>query len=201
VSSIIIATANPGKFREIQEDLSGIFDVFYSLDDLDGTVEVEEDRASYAENAWKKARKIGDRFGISTLADDSGLEVEALGGRPGLYSARYGNSDKERIDRLLTELEGVPIEGRRAMFKAYLSFYIPRDGKTYFFYGCLKGCIDFERRGDQGFGFDPIFFLPGRNKSMAQIPLAEKNQISHRGRALASFRRFLTIGQLPRLGF
>lgn len=201
MSSIIIATANPGKFREIREDLSGIFDAFYSLDDFSDTVEVEEDRASYAENAWKKARKIGDRFGISTLADDSGLEVEALGGRPGLFSARYGKSDQERIDRLLTELQGVPEVGRKAMFKAYLSFYTPRDEKTYFFYGCLKGFIDFERKGDNGFGFDPIFFLPERNKSMAQIPLAEKNQISHRGRALASFRRFLTIGQLPRLGF
>jgi XTP/dITP diphosphohydrolase len=197
VKPIIIATANMGKFREIREDLSGIFDVFYSLDDLTDKVEVEEDRASYAENAWKKARKIGDRFGVSTLADDSGLEVEALDGRPGLYSARYGKSDEERIDRLLAELEGVPIERRRAMFKAYLSFYTPGDEKTYFFYGCLKGYIDFERRGDKGFGFDPVFCLPDRNKSLAQIPLAEKNRISHRGRALATFRRFMTIGQLP----
>jgi XTP/dITP diphosphohydrolase len=201
VSSIIIATGNQGKFREIQEDLSGVFDTFYSLDDLDDKVEVEEDRGSYADNAWKKARKIGDRFGISTLADDSGLEVEALGGRPGLFSARYGKSDQERIDKLLAELQGVPVERRKAMFKAYLSFYTPRDGKTFFFYGCLKGYIDFERKGDNGFGFDPIFFVPDRQRSMAQIPLAEKNQISHRGRALASFRRFLTIGQLPRLGF
>lgn len=200
MKSIIIATANRGKFREIQEELSGIFDVFYSLDDLNEKIEVEEDRPSYAGNAWKKARKIGDRFGISTLADDSGLEVEALGGRPGLYSARYGRNDDERIDRLLVELEGVPIEKRRAMFKAYLSFYTPGDEKTYFFYGCLKGHIGFERRGDKGFGFDPIFCLPDMNKSLAQIPLSEKNRISHRGRALAAFRRFMTIGRLPRLG-
>ncbi len=199
MSSIIIATANPGKFREIQEDLSGIFDVFYSLDDLEYTVEVEEDRGSYAENAWKKARKIGDRFGISTLADDSGLEVEALGGRPGLYSARYGKNDTERIDRLLTELEGVPMDKRKAMFRAYLSFYTPLDEKTYFFYGCLKGFIDVKRRGSGGFGFDPVFSLPERGRSLAEIPLAEKNRISHRGKALASFRRFMTIGQIPRL--
>lgn len=199
MSSIIIATANLGKFREIQEDLSGIFDVFYSLNDLSHKIEVEEDRATYAENAWKKARKIGDRFGLNTLADDSGLEVQALGGRPGLYSARYGRSDAERIDRLLAELQGVPVEGRKAMFRAYLSFYTPGDEKTYFFYGSLKGRIDFEPRGDQGFGFDPIFFLPDKNRSMAQIPLAEKNAISHRGRALSAFRRFMTIGQLPRL--
>lgn len=199
MKAIIIATGNLGKFREIQEDLAGIFDVFYSLHDLSDKVEVEEDLATYAENAWKKARKIGDHFGISTLADDSGLEVEALGGRPGLYSARYGKSDEERIDRLLSELQGVPTERRRAMFRAYLSFYTPADEKTYFFYGSLKGYIDFERRGQNGFGFDPVFFLPDRQKSMAEIPLAEKNRISHRGRALASFRRFMTIGQLPRV--
>lgn len=198
MKSIIIATANLGKFREIQQDLSGIFDVFYSLHELSDKVEVEEDLPTYAENAWKKARKIGDRFGISTLADDSGLEVEALGGRPGLYSARYGQNDQERVDRLLSELQGVPMEGRKAMFRAYLSFYTPTDERTYFFYGSLKGYIDFERRGNDGFGFDPVFCLPDRNRSLAQIPLSEKNRISHRGRALASFRRFMTIGQLPR---
>jgi XTP/dITP diphosphohydrolase len=200
MKSVIIATANEGKFREIQEDLSGIFQEFYSLEDLDDRIDIREDRFSYAENAWKKARKIGDRFGISTLADDSGLEVEALGGRPGLYSARYGKSDEERIDRLLRELHGVPIEKRKAMFKAYLSFYTPGDEKTYFFYGYLKGYIDFEPRGEKGFGFDPIFCLPGSNMSLARLPLAEKNQISHRGMALAAFRRFMMVDQHPRLG-
>jgi len=200
VKRIIIATANRGKFREIREDLSGIFDVFYSLQDLSDTVEVEEDRPSYAENAWKKARKIGDRFGINTLADDSGLEVEALGGRPGLYSARYGRNDEERIDRLLSELAGVPIEKRKAVFKAYLSFYTPGDEKTYFFYGCMKGYIDLKRRGEKGFGFDPVFCLPDSNKSLAQLPLEEKNRISHRGRALAAFKRFMAVDQRPRLG-
>lgn len=195
MKSIIIATANRGKFREIQEDLAGIFDVFYSLEDFSDKVDVDEDRSTYAENAWKKARKIGDRFGISTLADDSGLEVEALGGRPGLYSARYGTSDDDRIDRLLSELEGIAMEKRKAMFRAYLSFYTPGDEKTYFFYGCLKGYIDVIRRGDQGFGFDPVFYLPDRKRSLAQLPLAEKNRISHRGRALAAFRRFMTISQ------
>lgn len=199
MKSIIIATANQGKFREIKEELSGIFEVFYSLDDLNEKIEIEEDRPSYAENAWKKARKIGDRFGISTLADDSGLEVQALGGRPGLFSARYGTGDNDRINRLLAELEGVPIEKRKAMFKAYLSFYLPGDEKTFFFYGCLRGFIDFERRGDNGFGFDPVFFLPDSNKSLAEIPLAEKNRISHRGRALVTFKRFMTVDQLPRL--
>ena len=195
MKSIIVATANQGKFREIREDLSGIFDSFYSLADFTEHVEVEEDRSTYAENAWKKARKIGERFGISTLADDSGLEVEALGGRPGLYSARYGASDDDRIERLLSELEGVPLEKRRAAFKAYLSFYTPGDGKTYFFYGCLKGYIGLTRKGEGGFGFDPVFYLPGSDRSLAELPLVEKNRISHRGRALAAFRRFMTIGQ------
>lgn len=200
MKKIIIATANQGKFREIEQELFSVFDVFYSLEDLEERIEIDEDRSSYAENAWKKARKIGDRFGIGTLADDSGLEVEALGGRPGLYTARYGKSDDERIDRLLSELEGVAMEGRKAMFKAYLSYYLPGEEKTYFFYGSLKGYIDFERRGDKGFGFDPVFRLAETGRSLAELPLVEKNRISHRGKALAAFRHFMTIGQLPRLG-
>jgi XTP/dITP diphosphohydrolase len=189
--SIIIATGNQGKFGEIRQSLEGLFDRFLSLADFEEKIEVIEDRPTYLGNASKKARKVGNRFGINTLADDSGLEVDALGGRPGLYSARYATVDGERIDKLLTELEGVPLDRRTATFKAYLAYYLPLGGQACIFYGHLKGYIGFERRGEGGFGFDPVFMLPGSGQSLAELGAEEKNRISHRGRALAAFKRFL----------
>jgi XTP/dITP diphosphohydrolase len=189
--SIIIGTANAGKFGEIKSSLSGTFDDFFSLADFRDRIDVVEDMTTYPENALKKARKIGNRFAMDTLADDSGLEVQALQGRPGLFSARYGASDDERIDRLLGELRGVPMEARRAVFKAYLVFYEPAGGLAFIFYGSLRGYIGSERRGGEGFGFDPIFILPDSGKSLAEIDRDEKNRISHRGRALDAFKRFL----------
>jgi XTP/dITP diphosphohydrolase len=192
MKSLIIATANKGKFEEIKQLLTGRFDLFYSLADFEEKVAVEEDRHTYLENAWKKARKIGDRYDMQALADDSGLEVEALGGKPGIYSSRYGLNDRERIDRLLDELRGVPLAGRGAMFKAYLAYYVPHEERVYFFYGSLKGYIGLERHGEKGFGFDPVFMLPGADTSLAQLTVEEKNRISHRGRALAAFVKFLS---------
>jgi XTP/dITP diphosphohydrolase len=189
---IIIATANEGKFREIRKDLSGLFDKFYSLADLPEQISVEEDAGSYAGNAWKKARKISTAFDIGTLADDSGLEVEALGGRPGIYSSRYGATDAERIERLLREMKDVPWEKRKAAFRAYLVFFMPDSERGYIFYGSLEGYIAREMSGGGGFGFDPVFYLPGRNLCLAELSLDEKNSISHRGKALKTFRGFMT---------
>lgn len=189
--NIILATANNGKVEEIKGYLAGRFDRVLSLADLGENIDIIEDRATYFGNATKKARLIANRFGINTLADDSGLEVDALHGRPGIYSARYAPSDSLKIDRLLQELEGVPLEKRTASFKAYLAYYLPTDGRVCIFYGRLKGYIGFERRGNGGFGFDPVFMISSSDKSLAQISLEEKNLISHRGRALASFRRFI----------
>jgi XTP/dITP diphosphohydrolase len=188
---ILIATANKGKFEEIKAYLADQFEEFFSLVDFDEKIEVVEDGATYMENAWKKARKIGNRYGMNTLADDSGLEVDALQRRPGIHSARYGASDKERIDRLLGELEGVPLEKRTAVFKAYLAYYAPANGQTFVFFGSLKGYIGFERRGGKGFGFDPVFMLPDLGKSLAELSMDEKNRLSHRGVALEAFRRFI----------
>jgi XTP/dITP diphosphohydrolase len=188
---VIIATANKGKYEEIRLCLSREFDQFFSLADFDETVEVIEDRPTYLGNASKKARKVGNRFGINTLADDSGLEVDALRGRPGIHSARYAANDQDRVERLLRDLEGVPLEERTASFKAYLVYYFPVGGQVCVFYGSLKGYIGFERRGEKGFGFDPVFMLPDRGKSLAELTLDEKNRISHRGRALAAFKKFL----------
>ena len=190
-NSIIIATANQGKFHEISACLAGRFNRFFSLADFEEEIDIAEDRSTYLGNASKKARKIGNRFGFNTLADDSGLEVDALQGRPGLFSARYAPNDDEKIDRLLAELDGVPIEKRTASFKAYLAYYRPAGGQACIFFGRLKGYIGFERRGEKGFGFDPVFMLPERGRSLAELSTEEKNLISHRGRALAAFKRFL----------
>ncbi len=191
MKEIIIATANQGKFREIREELSGIFDRFYSLADLPEKVTVEEDAGTYAGNAWKKARMIGSRFDLPTLADDSGLEVEALGGRPGVYSSRYGKTDEERIERLLEEMHGIDWERRKASFRAYLVYYMTGLGRGYIFYGGLRGYIAEERRGMGGFGFDPVFYLSEKGRCLAELTMEEKNAVSHRGKALRAFRSFM----------
>lgn len=188
---IVVATANKGKFEEIRQYLAGTGETFRSLSDFGEKVEVVEDQPTYYENAWKKARKVGNRFNVAALADDSGLEVKALHGRPGICSARYGANDRERIERLLKELAGVPLEGRKAVFKAYLVYYLPQVGQTFVFYGDLKGYISLSKGIDGGFGYDPVFMLPGSGKLLSELSLEEKNKISHRGQALARFKKFL----------
>jgi XTP/dITP diphosphohydrolase len=189
--NVIIATSNTGKFKEIKSILLDEFDTFYSLRDLDEKVDVEEDSPLYLENALKKARKIGDRFHMDTIADDSGLEVQALGGRPGVFSSRYGKNDEERIDKLLVELEGVPPEKRGAVFKAYVALYLPEKERGYIFYGHLKGRIGLERRGEKGFGYDPVFYIPELGKYVAELTMEEKNRLSHRGKALHALKDFM----------
>jgi XTP/dITP diphosphohydrolase len=188
---IVIATENQGKFKEIRDLLINEFDTFYSLGDFNEKVIIEEDSPRYIDNAMKKARKIGDRFGLPTIADDSGLAVEALGGKPGVFSARYGRTDTERIDRLLKELEGVPIDQRRAVFHTYIVLYMPDKERNHIFYGCLGGLIGLEKRGRGGFGFDPIFYVNKLEKNLAELTVEEKNRLSHRGRALQALRGFL----------
>ena len=190
MKNIIIATENMGKFREIKALLEHGFDNFYSLRDYEDRVPIEEDSDLYIENALKKARKIGDRFGMHTLADDSGLEVQALGGRPGVRSSRYGKNDDERIARLLSELEGIPWDERAAVFKAYLAFYMPERERCYVFYGELRGIIGMDKHGQNGFGFDPVFFVPELNRYLAEIPMEKKNRLSHRGRAIQALIDF-----------
>ena len=188
--NVLIATENMGKFREIKAFMEHDFDNFHSLRDFEEKVPVDEDSDLYIENAIKKARKIGDRFGMHTLADDSGLEVKALDGRPGVRSSRYGKNDDERITRLLSELEGIPWDQREAVFKAYLAFYMPERERYYIFYGELRGIIGVERHGQNGFGFDPVFYVPELDKYLAEIPMEEKNQLSHRGKAIKAFKDF-----------
>jgi XTP/dITP diphosphohydrolase len=190
--SVIVATKNAGKLREISSLLHNEFDRFLSLLDLAEEIDIEEDSLLYTENAMKKARKVGDKLGIDTVADDSGLEVDALDGRPGIHSSRFGPTDTARIDRLLAELDGVPWERRTACFKAYLVFYRPAMERTYLFYGHLPGVIGFERHGEGGFGYDPVFFAPQYGRYLAEMPVEEKNRISHRGQALLALKKFLS---------
>jgi XTP/dITP diphosphohydrolase len=191
MSQVIIATENMGKLREIRDLLAHEFDAFHSLRDFEEKVSIEEDSPLYVENAIKKARKIGDRFCLPTIADDSGLEVEALGGRPGALSSRYGQNDGERIERLLNELDGVPWERRRAVFKAYIVLYLPEKEREHLFYGHLSGFIGFVKRGDKGFGYDPVFYVPELDRYLAELTVEEKNLLSHRGRALHALKTFL----------
>jgi len=191
MKDVIVATTNRGKYEEIRRLISGQFDNVHSLLDFEDTVAVDEDSPRYAENAMKKARKVGEHFGMPALADDSGLEVAALGGRPGIHSSRYGRNDRERIARLLGELEGVPREERKATFKAYVALYLPQKDRCYVFYGELKGYIGLEMHGSGGFGYDPVFYSPELGKYLAELSTEEKNTLSHRGRAIAELRKFI----------
>ncbi len=191
MKNLIIATTNRGKFAELKPLLTGHFQEIYSLADFSETLTVVEDGLYYAENAMKKARKVGGHFGMPALADDSGLEVAALNGRPGIHSSRYGQNDGERINRLLGELDGIPWDGREAKFKAYVALYLPEKDRCYVFYGELSGFIGFEKHGSNGFGYDPVFYSPELGTYLAEISTEEKNRLSHRGRAIALLRKFV----------
>lgn len=183
---VLIASTNPGKLREIQEILAD--ESFHLLlpQDLGLNLEVAEDGQTYAENAAKKALAYWRASGLVTLADDSGLEVDVLDGAPGLYSARYssvpGATDADRRALLLANLRGFP-RPWRAHFHCTVAIAGP-DGALYLAEGDCPGEIIPEERGENGFGYDPIFLLPERGLTMAELSSAEKNQISHRARAL-----------------
>lgn len=181
---ILLATRNPGKVKEFAPYFTRIGWQLQGLPSDAPTV--EEDGTTFAENAQKKADTIVRLYGMPTLADDSGLEVDALGGRPGVYSARYAGeeaSDEMNNEKLLRELADVPAEHRTARFVCVLALAIP-GRKTLLFRGECEGRILRDPRGDGGFGYDPLFYLPHLGKSMAELTLDEKNQISHRAKAM-----------------
>ncbi len=191
IEMIVLATGNKGKVREFEGLLRGVFGSIVPLYDLESPPEVIEDGDTFRENALKKARALASFAGIPALADDSGLEVEALQGRPGVYSARYageGATDRENIDKLLAELGSAG--NRKARFVCFLALVTP-EGKEITAEGSCEGAILTESRGQGGFGYDPVFFLPEYNKTMAEIPAQLKNEISHRARACESLVRLL----------
>jgi XTP/dITP diphosphohydrolase len=186
---LVFATNNKHKIREIS-DLLGDDVKILGLSDFNITGDIPEEAETLEENALYKARYVHDRTGMNVFADDTGLEVTALGGAPGVYSARYAGESKsfdDNIDKLLAELQGK--EDRSARFRTVIALIL--DGKEYLFEGIIEGEIISERRGDGGFGYDPVFIARGYDRTFAEIPLREKNSISHRARAMRQLITFL----------
>jgi XTP/dITP diphosphohydrolase len=190
---LLLATNNRGKARELKLLLRELPLELVLPDELGITAEVEETGRSLEENAKIKATVLAKRSGLLSLADDSGLEVDALGGEPGPLSARYageGASDKERVDYLLAKLKGVPREKRTARFRCVIAIATP-EGKVELCSGECQGLIIFGPRGEKGFGYDPVFYFPGLGKTMAELPLEVKNKVSHRGAAAREAVKYL----------
>ncbi len=185
MSKLLLATSNPGKIREYRSLLD---DLGYQMTSLaeEGIAEVvTESGNSYKQNARLKAVTYAKLSQLPTLADDSGLEVDALNGEPGVRSARFAGeaaTDAEKVSLLLAMLNGIPWGKRTAHFKCIIAIATP-EGRCKVCYGECHGMIAFEAKGEDGFGYDPIFFLPGMSKTMAELPFEIKNQISHRARA------------------
>jgi len=193
MEKLLLATTNKGKLREIQPLLSELNVDLVTPDGIGLNLEVEESGASYSENAAIKAKAFAKASNLISLADDSGLEVEALNGQPGIHSARFspkpGATDADRRVYLLEKLQAFP-RPWKALFRCIVCIATP-PGVTYFTEGVCRGEIIPEERGDQGFGYDPIFLLPNLDKTMAELKLEEKNRISHRARAVNSARPIL----------
>lgn len=192
-ATLLVATHNPGKAREYALLLADLPVVVTWPADIGIVEAVEETGATFVDNALLKAIHYAKLSGLLTWADDSGLEVDALGGAPGVYSARYGGaglSDPQRCEALLAALDGTPEQQRGARFRCVIALAHP-DGRTWTTEGAVEGCILTAPRGANGFGYDPIFYVPAYAASMAELPEAVKNQISHRAIAAAHARRLL----------
>ena len=188
---LLIATGNPGKLREFRELFDAHVDSQWELvapaDVGLKDFTVVEDGETYAENAGRKARSYSNACGLPALADDSGLEVDALDGAPGLYSARYAGEaadDAANRIKLLQALSGIPTEQRAARFRCVIALAFPYTTNVRLGEGLVEGSIAMDERGDLGFGYDPVFALPD-GRRMAELDLSEKNRISHRALALA----------------
>jgi len=185
---LVVATGNRGKIREIQELLIGFPIEIKSLDDFGPIPEVKEDGETFEENAYKKASFTAKILGIPALADDSGLMVEALGGAPGVWSARYAGedaTDAQRVAKLLKEMQGQT--HRQAVFECVISIAVP-SGPALTYEARCEGLIAEHPAGQNGFGYDPIFFYPPMNKTFGQMTIAEKGKVSHRGKALQELK-------------
>jgi XTP/dITP diphosphohydrolase len=190
---LLIATQNDGKINEIRALLKDIPILLLSLSSFPDLPDVLEDGETFRENALKKARIIAHSSGIVTLADDSGLCIDALDGRPGVLSARYGvegATDAEKCARILNEMEHVPEPLRTARFVCIIALVTPQ-GEEDVFEGMCEGKITRELRGTAGFGYDPIFYYPDYGCTFAEMDSEAKNNVSHRGRALSGFRNYL----------
>ena len=190
---LVLATGNRHKQREIKALLQDVGLTVRTLDEFPVVPVVIEDGETYYANAGKKAREIARFTGVLTLADDTGLEVDALGGRPGVFAARYAGDHatyEDNCRKLLDELTGVPAEQRGARFLTVVAIADPASSVE-FMEGALRGRIADHCSGDHGFGYDPVFVVPELEKTLAELTLDQKNQISHRGRALAKAKDVL----------
>lgn len=186
---LLLCTLNKNKIKEIKQSLKETSISIITLFDLKETTKVKEDGLTFKENALIKAKYYGTKHQIIALGDDTGLEVEYLGGKPGVYTNRYETTPKRRNDKMLKELSDA--KNRKACFKTVIALYNPFNKKEYYFEGIVNGEISKTYRGTEGFGYDPIFYIPELQKTMAEITVEEKNLISHRGKALKQVKEFL----------
>ena len=188
VNKIVFATRNPNKLKEVSSTTTG-FEII-GLKDLKITEEIPETGFTLKENALQKAKYVYDKTGLDCFSDDTGLEIEALNYRPGLYSAMYAGPScnaENNVRKVLLELGDS--QNRKAVFKTVIALIL--DGREYFFEGAVRGGILKEKRGEDGFGYDPIFRPIGYKESFAEMSIAQKNEISHRGLAVKKLIKFL----------
>ena len=189
---ILLASRNPDKLKEVSRKVEPFGFELLSASDFPDLPEIEEDGETLKANAQKKALTLHRLTNLPTLADDTGLEVEAMGGRPGVYSSRFagpGATYADNVEKLLRDMEGVPQKKRQARFRCVLAYVDA--GKTQYFEGIIDGFIAEKASGQHGFGYDPIFYVPDDKMTFAELTLERKNQISHRGRALDAFVEYL----------
>ena len=190
---IIFATTNEGKMKEIRMILSDLNVELLSLKDAGIKVDIEENGTTFEENAIIKAKAICEMTGEIVLADDSGLEVDYLHGEPGIYSARYLGEDTSydiKNNHIIDLLAGIPDDQRTARFVCVIACAFP-DGRTITVRGVIEGRIGYEQKGENGFGYDPILYLPEFGMTSAEITMEQKNAISHRGKALEAMKKEL----------
>ena len=193
IEKIIFATGNEGKIREVRMILGDLGIQVISMKEAGVTAEADENGTTFEENAIIKAKEIMEKTGEIVLADDSGLEVDALGGEPGIYSARYMGYDTSyhiKNNSLIERLEGKTGEERSARFVCAIAACFP-DGRVLTTRGTMEGQIGYEEKGENGFGYDPVFYLPEYQCYSAELPLEEKNKLSHRGKALRLMKEAL----------
>ena len=192
LNTIVLATQNRDKREELQEALSEFTVKILSLNDFPFIGEIEEVGQTLLENSMIKAKTVHNLTQLPVIADDTGLEVEALNGAPGIYSARYAGEDvtyEDNVNKLLAEMENIPLENRKAQFRTVISF-VDKDRELWT-EGRIKGIIGESAKGKNGFGYDPVFFVPELEKTFSELSIGEKNKISHRGLAMKKFRILL----------
>ncbi|WAA10223.1 XTP/dITP diphosphatase [Fervidibacillus albus] len=201
MEEIIIATKNPGKAKEFEKIFNPYGIRVKTLLDFPDAPDIAETGKTFAENAILKAEGISNLLNKPVIADDSGLTIDALNGRPGIYSARYAGeekSDEKNIEKVLYELKDVVYEDRTAQFRCTIAVNIPGEN-SFTVEGICHGIILSEKRGTGGFGYDPIFYYPEKGKTFAELSAEEKNAISHRGRAIQNLKKWFTE-QFPKDG-